>query len=216
MNGLNQQMAELREASKTKVPEERRAILDAGIVEVGNSGVAPGLSVGERAPDFELPDATGKLVKLSDLLRDGPVVVSFYRGEWCPYCNMELRALQSALPEIRAFGASLVAISPQSPDHSLSATEKNELEFSVLSDRNEDAIRSYRVGYSVPAPVKQTYVDMGRDLSEENEGGSWNLPIPGTFVIGQDGVVRAAHASADYYTRMEPADIVAALKTLNE
>src|SRR6202521_173679 len=137
---------------------ETEALLQSGIIK--NS-----LQVGQKAPDFTLPNATGGEVSLSSLLKRGPVVLSFYRGEWCPFCNLELRALQAALPRLRARGASLIAISPQSPDHSLSITEKAGLTFDVLSDARQQVIRAYRLQFTVPADLKDLHLNVfGNDL----------------------------------------------------
>ena len=122
--------------SAKSAPPERIKRYEQGIEEVRKSGATEkALKVGDRAPDFELPDATGKKVKLSDLKARGPVVVTWYRGGWCPYCNIALRGFHKSLPEIRAAGASLVAISPETPDNSMSTTEKNHLDYEVLSDK---------------------------------------------------------------------------------
>ena len=167
-------------------------------------------------PDFSLPDATGQMVELAARLEQGPVVLSFYRGEWCPFCNLELRALQAALPRLRARGASLIAISPQSPDHSLSITEKAGLTFDVLSDARQQVIRAYRLQFTVPADLKDLHLNVfGNDLSAHTADGSWDLPIPATFVIDRSGIVRARHVSADYTTRMDPDDISAVLAALS-
>lgn len=184
--------------------------------EVEEAAVAPGLEVGEKAPDFSLPDAKGRTVSLYERLRDGPVVLSFYRGEWCPYCNIELRALQEALPEIRQRHGSLVAVSPQAPDHSLSVTEKQNLEFDVLSDADQKAIEEYGVRYRVPEEVQQINLDiMKKDVSQQNADGTWNLPVPATYVIDTDGIVRARHVSTNYMTsRMEPSEIIEALERI--
>ena len=139
----------------------------------------------------------------------------FYRGEWCPYCNTYLRALQAALPEITARGATLLAVSPQSPDHSLSITEKAQLGFDVLSDVDQAVIRAYKVQFTAPADLQDVHTNVFQlDLRDHTANRSWQLPIPATFVIDRAGVVRAAHVSADYRTRMEPADIIAALDDL--
>ena len=138
-------------AAQIPVPVSRR--LAAAFAEVTASGAAPGLAVGEQASLFSLPDATGQMVELAARLEQGPVVLSFYRGEWCPF-NLELRALQAALPRLRARGASLIAISPQSPDHSLSITEKAGLTFDVLSDARQQVIRAYRLQFTVPPTSK--------------------------------------------------------------
>jgi peroxiredoxin len=198
-----------------QIPAPVATRLAAAFAEISASGAAPGMAVGERAPDFTLPNATGDPVQLAARLARGPVVLSFYRGEWCPFCNLELRALQAALPRFQARGASLIAISPQSPDHSLSVTEKAGLAFDVLSDSRQEVIAAYRVQFTVPADLKDLHLNVfGNDLSAHSADGSWDLPIPATFVIDQAGIIGARHVSADYTTRMDPADIDAALAAL--
>jgi peroxiredoxin len=202
----------LQEQINAQIPESVTQRIGAAIAEVEASGAVPGLAVGERAPEFSLPDAVGRTISLRERLSGGPVVLVFYRGEWCPYCNTYLRALQAALPEITSRAASLIAISPQSPDHSLSITEKAELGFDVLSDVDQAVIRAYKVQFTVPADLQDLHVNVfHNDLRDHNADRSWQLPVPATFVIDRDGVVRAAHVSSDYRIRMEPADIVAAL-----
>ena len=208
---LTRQLAEFT----AKIPDPVAVRLRAASEVTAASGVAPGLTVSERAPDFILPNALGEPVGLALRLTQGPVVISFYRGEWCPFCNLELRALQAALPRFQAYGASLLAISPQAPDHSLSATEKNELTFDVLSDIHQEVIAAYRVQFTVPADLKDLHLEVfHNDLSTHTADGSWDLPIPATFVIDRSGIVRARYVSADYTTRMDPDDIEAALATL--
>jgi peroxiredoxin len=203
------------DAITDQIPAEIGARIDAAIAAVATSGVAPGLSVGERAPAFTLPDATGKLVSLADRLEAGPVVLQFYRGDWCPYCNVHLRALQAALPDIRKRGASLIAISPQSPDHSLSLTERAELEFDVLSDAEQTVIRDYRVQFTLPTDLQRVHLDVfDLDLRVANADGSWSLPVPATFVISREGTIVAAHVAVDYRTRVEPSTILQTLDGL--
>lgn len=198
-----------------RVPAPMAERIDAALKEVEASGAAPGLAVGDQAPEFVLPDAEGRPVSLSERLAAGPVVLVFYRGEWCPYCNTHLRALQAALPDITANSASLIAISPQAPDHALSMTEKAELSFDVLSDVDQKVIRAYKVQFTVPADLQDLHVNVfHNDLRSHTADGSWNLPVPATFVIDPAGIVRAAHVSPDYRTRMEPAAIIAALSNL--
>jgi peroxiredoxin len=198
-----------------QVPEPIAQRVTAAIAEIEVSGAVPGLAVGEQAPDFDLPDARGRVVSLRERLSDGPVVLVFYRGEWCPYCNTYLRALQAALPEIAARGASLIAVSPQSPDHSLSLTEKAELGFDVLSDVDQAVVRAYKVLFTLPLDLQDLHLTAFQvDLGDHNADHTWQLPVPATFVIASDGVVRAAYVSADYRTRMEPGDVVAALDHL--
>jgi peroxiredoxin len=199
-----------------RAPAHIAARISAAVDEIAASGAAPGLMVGERAPDFDLPNALGQRVELSHRLKSGPVVLAFYRGEWCPYCNVSIRALQAALPRFGAHAASVIAINPQSPDHSLSMVEKNALEFDVLSDVDQAVIRRYRLHYTIPADMKELYLSQFRnDLARRTADGSWNLPIPATFVIDQDGIIRARHVSADYRTRMDPDEIEAALSAMS-
>jgi peroxiredoxin len=199
-----------------QIPSSIAERLAASSAAVTASGVAPGIELGERAPGFTLPNALGQPVSLAERLAIGPVVLSFYRGEWCPFCNIELRALQAALPRFQAYGASLMAISPQTPDHSLSVTQKHSLNFEVLSDVHQEVIGAYRVRFTVPADLKDLHLNVfDNDLSSHTADGSWDLPIPATFVIDKGGVVRARYVSADYTTRMEPAEIEEALAGLD-
>ncbi len=169
---------------------------------------------GELAPDFTLPDAGGKPVQLSARLRAGPVVLKFYRGGWCPYCNLELRAYQKALPELLSLGAQLIAVSPEAPDNSLSTMEKNALAFPVLSDAGGKVAELYRLAFQLSEELKAIYQSRGRDLEKWN-GGSWTLPAPGTFVIGKDRRIALSHVDADYRSRLEPASTIAAVRELS-
>jgi peroxiredoxin len=200
---------------QSSAPAEATAVIDRGIDEIRESGIAPGLQVGERAPDFVLPDQLGLDVRLAERLAQGPVLLVFYRGEWCPYCNLTLKYLQDHLDAIEGVGAHLIAISPQSPDHALSLTERHDLRFSVLSDTTQDTIRAYRLQYTLPPETQDLYVNaFGNDLRHQTADGSWNLPVSGTFVIDRDGIIRARFVDIDYRRRMEPADILAALGDL--
>ncbi|MBC8162850.1 MAG: AhpC/TSA family protein [Roseiflexaceae bacterium] len=169
------------------------------------------LAAGMIAPDFTLPDVRGEMVSLSDLRRSGPVVVTFYRGTWCPYCNLALRAYQHMLPDLQALGAQLVAVSPQIPDESLSMAEKNALEFPVVSDLDNTVARQYGLVFTLDAETRERYLGMGNNLVHYNGNDAWELPMPGTFVVGQDGIITLAFAKADYTQRLEPAEILAAL-----
>ena len=169
---------------------------------------------GEAAPDITLPNVRGEPVTLSKLLAQGPVVLTFYRGGWCPYCNMQLRAYQRALPELRALGATLVAVSPEAPDKSLSTAEKNALEFEVLSDVKGEAGRAYRLFFDLSAELRALYAAGGNDLAQVNADGEWHLPMPATYVISADGRVALAYVDPEYRNRLEPAEIVGALRAL--
>jgi peroxiredoxin len=173
---------------------------------------SPGLRVGDKAPDFALPNATGKTVRLSEALSKGPVVLAFYRGAWCPYCNLELRALQQSLPAFKARGASLITVTPQKPDKSREEIEKEGYAFEILSDLDSAVMKKYKLFFDVPKDLSDLYKEkFGLDIAEYNGEGRTVLPVPGTLVIDRAGIVRAAYAKTDYKQRMEPAAIVAAL-----
>jgi peroxiredoxin len=206
--------AELNDITASMPPEIGDRITS-GVVDVTSSGVAPGPAVGDVAPGFGLKDAVGNQVELADLLTEGPVVVTFYRGEWCPYCNLQLRALQEALPEITATGAALVAISPQAQDQGLTMTEKHELAFPVLGDVEQTVSEAYKVRFDVTGELEDLQVNVFQnDPAQQNANGRRSLPVPSTFIIDRDGTVKFAYVEADWRVRVEPADVVAALKTL--
>ena len=168
---------------------------------------------GEEAPDFTLPDARGVDRTLSDLLADGEVVLTFYRGAWCPYCNLQLRDFQRALPQIRGAGAELVAISPQAPDQSLTTTEINELEFAVLSDVGSVVAERYGLVFSLDEAAQDVHRSVGIDLGEVNEDETWRLPAAASFVISRDGRVAFADVSADYRWRPASGDLLEVLRS---
>jgi peroxiredoxin len=173
----------------------------------------PGLKVGERAPDFVLPDAFGTPVSLADSLKQGPVIVTFYRGAWCPFCNLQLRLYQQSLPAFRRYRAALIAITPQRPEKSRGQLEQNHYEFAILSDLDDSVMKSYRLFYEVAADLRDVYKrNFKLELADYNGKDRYVLPVPGTFVVDPQGIVRAAFADTDYTRRMEPATIIAALQ----
>lgn len=149
---------------------------------------------------------------LDELLLQGPVVLTFYRGAWCPYCNLQLRAYQAILPQVAAWGARLVAISPQRPDNSLGTAEKNALTFDVLSDAGNEVARRYGLVYALPGELRDALRANDKALSTINGDESWELPVPATYVIGEDGRVLLASLHVDYRTRLEPEAMLAALR----
>ena len=174
--------------------------------------VAPGLEVGETTPDFRLPNAAGQDVSLEERLSQGPVVLTFYRGAWCPVCNLQLLAFERALPGIRSLGASVIAVAP---DDSEPTPNNSQLDFDLLTDADQSVIRAYRLHYRVPDEVRWIYTGVfDTDVSNFNADGSWNLPVPATFIVDRGGIVRNRHVTADYLRRMEPDDVVAALEAL--
>lgn len=202
--------------AQSKIAPEKRAVMNAAINELAESGITNGvIKVGEKAPDFELVNIDGQIVRLFTVLENQPVVLMFYRGVWCPYCNMTVKAYQEILPEIERLGATLIAVSPQTPDNSLTMAQKHDLSFYVLSDLGNLAAREYGLVYQLPPELREIYLELHFDLTEYNGDETWELPLPGTFVIDQDGIVRYAFAHADYVKRAEPAEILAALEKLN-
>jgi peroxiredoxin len=176
---------------------------------IANASGVKGLSEGDKAPDFSLPNALGKKITLSDTLKSGIVIIKFYRGEWCPICNLDLREIQNHLPQIKSLGASLIAISPQKPDDALTAVQKNELEFEVLSDVDQKVIKAYNLQFDPGEDYHQR-----RDLTLLNGGGLKTLPVPATFIVNTNQIIEAAHVEANYTERMGPREIIEVLEKM--
>ncbi|MCH8686476.1 peroxiredoxin-like family protein [Pedomonas mirosovicensis] len=170
------------------------------------------LKAGDKAPDFTLGDPDGNPVSSATLLAAGPLVVSFYRGVWCPYCNMELQALQAALPDFRALGANLVAISPQTPVNSRKSVRQNGLDFPILSDPRNDVAAAFGLRFELPAYLIELYQGLKNDLPAFNGDPSWTLPMPARYVIAQDGTILYAEVNPDYTRRPEPEDMLPAIR----
>ncbi len=170
--------------------------------------------VGSQAPDFTLPEARGGALHLAELLAKGPAVVTFYRGGWCPFCDLQLRAFQGIVPQIEALGATLIAISPQTPDNSLSTAEKAGLRFLVASDVHNEVARAYGLVFKLSEGFQAVHKMFGHGPQSVNGDDSWELPVPATFVIDQGGIVRFAGVDPDYTKRAEPAAILDTLRGL--
>ncbi|MGV9930580.1 peroxiredoxin-like family protein [Streptomyces olivaceoviridis] len=216
MTTLNAELRTFYEARQQQIPAEIREIMHRAGQELADSGQADrALTAGAQAPRFGLPSATGQTLALDDLLAEGPVVLTFYRGAWCPYCNIALRSLQQHHEAIAARGARLVAVSPQIPDESLTLTEKHALAFDVLSDIGSDIAKQYGLAFDLPEDLAAVYDELGFDLQRVNDGHPRTLPLPATYVIDRDGTIRWAFVNTDYTTRAEPADILAALDAMS-
>ena len=199
----------------TVLPATASQTIDAGIAHVAAAGLTRhALQAGQPAPHFTLPDANGQPQALASLLQNGPVVLTFYRGNWCPYCNVQLRAYQQILPELARYGATLVAVSPQTPElSSLTASEK-ELTFPILSDVGNTVARQYGLAYGVGPEVGGTLRSVGIDLAAFNGTPDDELPLTATFLIGADGLVAWAEVEANFKQRPDPTAILAALAQL--
>lgn len=168
--------------------------------------------VGDKAPSFELKDPEDRVVRSEDLLEYGPLIVSFYRGVWCPYCNMELQALEAAKPAFERLGASLVAISPQTAPNSRKSVRQNRLTFPILSDTHGDIGAAFGLRFSLPPDLVDLYKTLKNDLPTFNDDPSWSLPMPARYLIGQDGTILYADVNPDYTRRPEPEALIAVLE----
>ncbi|MFD0678453.1 MULTISPECIES: peroxiredoxin-like family protein [unclassified Paenibacillus] len=182
--------------------------------ELRETGTAKGLAVGAMAPDFTLGNQIGNNITLSEKTAKGHVILTFYRGGWCPFCNLELRAYQRIIDNIHEAGAQLLAISPQTPDHSLSVHEKNELSFHVLSDLHNQVAEMYQLKFKLREDLHDFHRSLGAALDEHNGDDSWELPVPATYIIDKQGVIRFANVDPDYTKRTEPNEILNILQSL--
>lgn len=172
------------------------------------------LKVGDRLPDFVLQNSIGEKINSYDLLSKGPLVISFYRGGWCPYCNLELRAYQEILPEIKNLGAQLVGISPELPDNSISLTEKYSLKFQILSDIENEVAREFGIVYHVEKELQEAYKNLGIDLVSTQGNNNYELPVPATYVVNTNGNVILSYVNTDYTKRLEPSTVLESLRNL--
>lgn len=194
-------------------PANPKLVLQRATEELIRSGLAgKALQAGAKAPDFTLPDAEGRPVRLATLLAKGPVVLTFYRGGWCPYCNLQLKSYQEQLAQIHALGAELVAVSPQRPDRTVDTVQKDALRFPVLSDAGNAIARRYGLVFRVADEVLPIYKTFGIDLEAANGDATHELPMPGTFIIDPDGTVRLAFVQADYTKRLPVEQILEQLR----
>ena len=198
-----------------KAPREVVAVMHKATADLIASGqAARTLKVGARAPIFALPNAHGELVRSADLLARGPLALTFYRGIWCPYCNMDLQAIEAAAEEIRALGASLVAISPQTAPNRRKSERENALSFPILSDHGNSIANEFGLRFRLPDDLIAVYKGFGNDLTVGNGEDSWTLPMPARYVIGTDGVIAYAEVNPDYTRRPDPSELLPVLRRL--
>lgn len=196
-------------------PQDIHPIMERATAELVASGQAGrALKAGDRAPVFTLNDPDGKPVSSADLLANGPLIISFYRGVWCPYCNFELQALQETMPRFQALGAKLVAISPQTAANSRKSQRQNKLGFPILSDTHNDVAAAFGLRFALPDYLVDLYKRLKNDLPAFNDDPAWTLPMPARYVIGQDGVIAYAEVNPDYTRRPEPDSMLPVLQQL--
>lgn len=212
---LQEQLTTLKEENLAKLPEEAKSIIFDDLKQLSKSGLVESApNTGDTLKDFNLPNHRGEVSSLKKLKEKGPVVVTFYRGGWCPYCNLELRAYQQILQQIKAAGATLVAITPELPDESLTTSERHALEFEVLTDENSDYAREIGVVFTVAERLRPIYESFGIDLEKHNGEGQFDVPLAATYVVDVDGTIVCAVVEADYTIRAEPAEVVKVLESL--
>ncbi len=207
--GLTSQLKELADNGVKRHPQEAQIIMGNAIKALENTDILNNAAKkGDTFPNFKLPNAKGEEVVLSNILEKGKAVITFYRGGWCPYCNLELKAFQNALPAFNEKNATLIAITPETPDNTLSTQEKNELQFEVLTSKNNELARELNLVFKLPNDLVNLYGNFGIDL-EKSQGNKENeLPIAATYIIEQDGTIGYHFLSEDYKLRADPEEVL--------
>ncbi|MGH8928991.1 MAG: peroxiredoxin-like family protein [Acidimicrobiia bacterium] len=212
---LTEELANRASEGWAALPPERRDMYQRAAAALEASGIAERvLREGATAPEFALPDAMGRTVRLSDLLAVGPVILSFYRGQWCPFCNLELRALQRALADVKAARVTLVAVSPNTPDISLATVEELNLDFPVLSDHDNLVAKKFNLVYEMTPENVDMYRRHGRDVAAMNGVDKWELPIPATYVIDRDRTICYAFIDLNHRRRADPSEVISVAASL--
>jgi len=213
---LAEALQNLQQQVARQLPADMHTRLSTAIDELVRSNpAARAVRVGQDAPEFTLPDLAGHALTLSEQLRAGPVILTFYRGSWCPYCDLTLRAYSKMVPQLRRVGAQLIAISPQRADAAVpNAVEHRGLDFPLLSDVGNRVARQYGLVYGVDSLMRSLFADFGLDLPSVNGAASWELPVPATFLVTPDTRVRWAYVESDYRRRAEPEHVLRALAEL--
>ncbi|OCA75252.1 peroxiredoxin-like family protein [Chryseobacterium arthrosphaerae] len=212
MNTLAKQIEQLNQELSSQLPQEvinafGKSVDDLKTKNMEDRCIQPG----EKMPEFILPNATGKMIDSNDILKKGKMILAFYRGSWCPYCNLELKFLQDNLSRIKDKNAVLIAVSPQTPDHSLSMAEKNKLGFEVLSDQNNDFAKKLGIVFQLQDFVLPYYRNLGINLSEFNNNDENLLPVPAVFVVDQDRRVIFKYLDVNYMNRVDVEELIQAL-----
>jgi peroxiredoxin len=198
-------------AWENNATDEKKKLYADGIEVVITDGILEkAKNIGDNAPNFTLKNATGETVELNDYLKKGTVILTWYRGGWCPYCNLTLHSLQEALPSFQAKGANLLTLTPELPDKSMTTSEKHNLQFEVLSDVGNVVAKAYGISFNLAPELAESYQD-AFDLHGYNGDESNELPLAATYVISQDGVIKYAFLHKDYRYRAEPSKILKAL-----
>ena len=212
---LTKQLQDLRAIEREQVGAKNSALFRTSIDDLSRSGIIQrALQVGGTAPAFSLVNQSGEEISLSDCLANGPAIVSFYRGGWCPYCNIEMKSLQAALSQIKGLGARMLAISPQRPEHGAEMAETHGLTFDLLSDPHNSVAQAFGIVFHLQDEMQSVYDDLGLDIPVRNDDDSFDLPVPATYVIDTTSVIRMAFVDPDYTRRLDPTEIIRTLRSL--
>ncbi len=212
---LKTKIAAFDEAKQQQLTKDVLKTMDVATYKLKASGLESNcLNTGQTAPNFTLPDNTGELFTLSQATEQQTIVISFYRGGWCPYCNMELEALQTMLPKIEATGAKLIVISPELPEKATETKQRNGIEFTILHDEGNKLAKRFGLVFSLDKSLRPIYHDFDLDIPNYNGDTSYSLPIPATYIISKGNKIMADFIDADYTKRMEPSQIVADLNQM--
>jgi len=209
---LTEKLKEHANGSAKRLPLESQNIMKSAIDQLVTSSIFDNaLKTGDTIPTISLSNHLGETIDVKDILLKNRLVLTFYRGGWCPYCNLELKALQSVLPEMEAKGAKLIAISPELPDNSMTTVEKNQLSFQVLSDINNKVAEAFNLVFTLPPDLQEIYRGFNIDLDTNQGNTQQQLPIAATYIIEQDGSISYDYLAEDYKLRADPQDILKAL-----
>lgn len=213
---LNRELRKLKEENLKHIPEDISNVLLKDVEIQMKKGVTRNaLKLGDKIPMFELGNAVGRDIRSDELLENGPLIISFYRGAWCPYCNIELAAYQEALEEISEVGGQLIAISPELPDQSLTLIDRHALKYEILSDLNNEVAKQFGLVYKLEDSIKSVYKKLGVDIAAGQGNKNFEMPFAATYVINSDGRIVEASVQYDYTTRLDPEDAIDALKSCN-
>jgi len=212
---LAEQARRAKASFLAKTDDDTVELVTAGLAAIAASHPAGrALARGDRAPDFERHDVRGGSVRLAERLARGPVVLDFYRGGWCPFCSLELTAWAERIDALRAAGADLIAISPAAADHALADDAPRDPPFAVLTDGDQGVATAYGLVLDLPEPARAAQRRLGAPLDRLNADGTWRLPVPATYLVDADGVIRWAQVADDYTERAEPDAVIAAADRL--
>ncbi|BDC98810.1 peroxiredoxin-like family protein [Persicobacter psychrovividus] len=212
---FQEKLSNLKDRLEGKIPEDKLKIMHQATEDLKQSGLKNSvLGENEPAPSFSLVNQNGVPISSKDLLKKGPLVLTFYRGVWCPYCNLDLANLNHYEAEIHDLGAQMVAISPEKPSYLKEIIETQRLRFDILHDKDNELAKAFQLAFTLPADLIEVYKAFNINLPEHQGNEDWMLPMPARFVIDQRGTIRYAESEEDYRQRPDPDELMSALKKL--